>query len=615
MKKDIIATEENPAGDRVKLKIVVVFIAVFFNSVALCAKDVPNFWSIRFGFHTDGGILWGYGLSENQFEEPIREFVQACRSAGYTDLLYLPIAPYHKSQGKDGTIHYYFKSKALQQCHYYEEPDYLEIMADEAKKQGIQLYIDIQALIGHRNHPEDYLGRYQIPDEGILKQLIDDLAAYEITGVAEEIFGADWVNAVYDACEKNNLEYIHKATIVETEAFMGQGQKTIFESYKNIHALMTEDYSSAEYLVDANLFPTIGKKMGLPYYMKGSDEDWASGSIPVLKNIMLYKGFLFQPERIYVMSWNKELLDNKPFQDIPVVLEQFYSHEKKPLCNIVFHLDKLVDCDQWIWTAVPRRGLSGIINAVLASGYEIVFSQEALEEADLYYILTRGEYWGKNRDIDQFIPLINGSKPCIIHPQYFLPNKTAGWQLLRQRLGIHHDEVLITEPIGSQTLFTEYQGHIVPFLYGTDEKQNSSLYPLLVEDVDQQNILARSAFDGKEYATVVNKNHLYLINGNNLHVLSSFIFSHALNNRLQEYTSAAIVTGKTSYFFAMNLDPERDEPANIHINLPVISGTRLRWQLRDAGGDISQGTLAYRSEEGFHRELSENSLLILKVEE
>lgn len=567
-----------------------------------------------YGFHTDAGILWGFGLTEDDYENAVIGFVQACKDAGYDDILFLPIPSNSTANGGDGEIRFFFTSPTLASLNYEQGPDYIAVMSEEAKKQGLNLYLDIQALTGHRDSPENFLSKYSVPTESDLDSLINELADYGIKGIAEEIFGADWVAAVHEACQTNGLEYIHKATLVECEAFMNHGQQTIFQAYENVDAIMTEDYTSSEFLVTENLFPIVAGTMNIPYFTKGSDEAWASNSVSVFQNIILYKSLQFNPRGIYVLSWNTELLIDNPIIEIKDIFTQFRSSEDKPVCNFIFQLTADESWDQWIWTAMTRGPLSASINAIQASGFDIVFSTEPRAEADMYYVYTRGEFWGNVHEIDNILYIIDTGKPCFFHPVYFLP-KTEGWLELRQKLGIDTSKVYISEPVTPATFPATYKEQQVPFLLGTDKFDSNTFNPILPDDIDGGQVLASGTLNGTEYALIISKDNLYLINGYVLHVDASYIISNIINNSLQRPSNAACVVGKTSLFYAFNLDPDDpNETSQIDIRFPNVDMKSFKWLLRDRDGQTTSGTSSYNAATGYQTTLSEESLLIIKAD-
>ena len=406
------------------------FIIVFLATLLLSNVVVAEEYTPLYGIHTDFGLLCGY--------VGIPAFVADCAEKGYSAIMFMIIAP-------EG---YYFVSPTLENLGWnyatWNAEDALTMLVEETHKHNLELFVDLQTLAYKALRPDDDdVPDGEPPTADDVANIVAELADYGVDGISEEMFLEEWFEPVYQGCQERGLVYIHKAINWDFGAMSHYWNKTVFQVYPNCDVIMTEDYEmelEPPQMAALEQFPSITRGLGKEYWMKASPDEWALRSVSNMENVMLLKAIQFKPKYIFTMIFGRPQLDEFDLTEMTNLIGQHIPDEtEKPLCNIVLHLTGDVAPDTWNWWWFPIQ-LAAISTGIKASGYDILTTDEPIDNADMYYIYTRGRwFWGETLDLPaSIVQLFDSGKPIFLQVAEILPASTPNWQTIRAKLGINN---------------------------------------------------------------------------------------------------------------------------------------------------------------------------------
>lgn len=151
----------------------------------------------------------------------------------------------------------------------------------------------------------------------------------------------------------------------------------------------------------------------------------------------MLKTVQFRPSYIYLMTWSRDHLSSFDLAAMTEVASEYASEiDDKPLCNIVLLFNEGENPDTWDTWEFPVD-LAAASTGVKASGYRIVTSPEPIDNADMYYIFTRGVWEAPPLDLsDTVIQLFDSGKPVFLQVTHRLLNETTNWNIARTKLGL-----------------------------------------------------------------------------------------------------------------------------------------------------------------------------------
>ena len=540
----------------------------------------------QFGIHSDGVELI------KDFDS-MDEFVDSCYEKGYSIILFNAL-PWE----------YYFVSPTLNRLGWEFGEDLLSPMIERAHEKGIKVFVDIQSLAWKiREDFEDWPGN--APSTSDVVNIVSELISHGVDGISEEMFLADWFSPVYNICNENGVMYLHKGIPYDVAWFCNESS-TAFEAYSNCSVLMTEDYYANDDLARNCIVPSFASSLNKPYWAKSCPEDWALGSITNMENVLLMRMVQYHPDYIFAMIYNRSDFDEFNPAFMPSLIQNYIVDEDKPVCDIVVYLtneagtdDSPKDFDPWQLLDV---GFSAIANGIMASGYRIEITSEPMENADAYYVYTRGGWWDETNILDlpdSIVNLFYGNKTVFLEVGGVLPASTPNWKSIRSRIGIASDKTF-------DTIFDE--NHPVDGVYDgiayTHLSDNWFLFNnIKISDVWGE-ILSTCSYEGNTYVLALRDGNRIFINGAGLDFNASFLISSILSDGLQSPSNCISATGLVSTFYATDDTP-------IHIKLPY-NASSLNWTKRDMNGNVQSGNSPYDGNDGYMDYLPKGTLLILR---
>ncbi len=541
----------------------------------------------EFGIHSDGTELI------DQFDS-MADFVNACYAKGYSIILFnaLPWA-------------YYFVSPTLQKLGWEFGGDMLTPMIEKAHEKGIKVFVDIQSLAWkfREGYGEDWPGDMPSTDEVV--SIVDELISYGVDGIAEEEFLAKWFAPVYEVCKENGVVYLHKGIPYDVAWFCNESS-TAFKAYSNCSVLMTEDYYMNDDLARNSIIPSFASGLHKPYWVKSCPDDWALGSVTNMENVLLMRMVQYRPEYIFAMIYNRSDFDEfDPLSLLPI--EQGYIvDDNKPVCDVVVYLtdeagtdDNPEDFDPWQLLDVS---FSAIANGIMSAGYRIMITSEPVENADAYYIYTRGGWWDETNILDlpdSIVKLFYGNKTVFLQVGSVLPDSTANWRAVRSRIGIVADRTFDTIFDENRPVDGVYDG--ITYTHLSDDWFTfNTIKPC---DVWGE-ILSTCRYNGNTYVLASRDGNRVFINGAGLDFNASFLISNILGDGLQAPSECISTTGSTSVFYATG-------DTSLRIKLP-FNASSVEWTKRDSYGNVERGISPYDKNNGYEDYLAKGTLLLLR---
>jgi len=544
-------------------------------------------YELKFGIHSDGVELI------EDFDS-IDEFVDSCYEKGYSIILFNAL-PWK----------YYFVSPTLNRLGWEFGEDLLSPMIERAHEKGIKVFVDVQSLAWKvREDYEDWPGNAPSTDDVV--DIVNELISYGVDGISEEMFLSNWFLPVHNACSKSGVTYLHKGIPYDVAWFCNESS-TAFEAYSNCDVLMTEDYYMNDDLARNCIIPSFASGLDKSYWVKSCPDDWALGSVTNMENVMMMRMVQYHPDYIFAMIYNKSDFDEFNPSILLPTIQDYMVDEEKPICNVVVYLtdeagtnDDPKDMDPWQLLDVS---FSAIANGIMASGYRIVITSEPMENADAYYVYTRGGWWDETNVLDlpdSIVNLFYGNKTVFLEVGGVLPVSTPNWKSIRSRIGISTNRIF-------DTIFDE--NHPIDGVYdGITYTHLSNAWFLFnnikISDVWGE-ILSTCSYRGNTYVLASRDGNRIFINGAGLDFNASFLISSILNDGLQSPSSCISTTGVVSTFYAT-------DNASVHIKLPY-NASSINWVKRDINGNMLDGDAPYDGNDGYTDYLTKGTLLILKL--
>lgn len=538
-----------------------------------------------FGIHSDGTELI------DQFES-IDEFVDSCHEKGYSIILFNAI-PWE----------YYFVSPTLQKLGWEFGGDMLTPLVEKSHEKGIKVFVDIQSLAWkfREGYGKEWPGDMPSTDEVV--SIVEELISYGVDGVSEEEFLAKWFYPVYTVCNENGVVYLHKGIPYDVAWFCNESS-TAFEAYANCSILMTEDYYMNDDLARNCIIPSFASGLDKPYWVKSCPDDWALGSITNMENVLLMRMIQYHPDYIFAMIYNKSDFEEFNPSSLSPIVQDYMMPEEKPICNVVVYLTNQAgtenspkDFDPW---QLLDESFSAIANGIMASGYRVVITSEPMDDADAYYVYTRGGWWDETNILDlpdSIVSLFYGNRTVFLEVASTLPASTQNWQNVRSRIGITNT-VFDTAFDENHPVDGTYRGMTYTHL-GGDWFLFNEIKPCDVWG----DILSTCRYGGNTYVLASRDGNRIFINGGGLDFDAGFLISNILNDGLQSPSKCISTTGLVSTFYAT-------DDASLHVKLPYNSSS-VRWMKRDINGNIQSGITPYDKNRGYENYLDKGTLLIL----
>ncbi len=555
-----------------------------------------------YGLHTDYGLVLGYPDME--------EFVRVLSEKGYSTIMYM-IAEACPDPAT-GYANYRFVSPTLESLGWTFVRDELSELVSAANTYDMELIVDVQALTYVALNPDQY-PLVTPPSTSDVANIVHELAAYGVEGVSEEMFLAEWFAPVRQACHSAGIVYEHKAIHWDFGAMSDYWNSTVYEVYPNCDLMMTEDYEMTldpPHMVGNEQFPSIARWLGNGYHIKVSADEWALRSLPNAENVILMKAIQFKPTYIYIMTWNTDHVASFDPAAMTSLIQEYVSDQAKPVCNVVLYLTGDEPPDTWDWWDFPAV-LAPMSNGTKASGFDIVTTPTPIDNADLYYIFTRGKWeWGTTLDLpSSIVELFDSGKPVFLQVSQILPNTTANWNAVRSKLGIDHTTFERIQNSDS-ILSGSYNGIEYQHLRAGEASFMNNIRPENV--LPPAEVTSTGVLYDTLYALIVRNGNNYFINGTHLDLRASFPISNLLNDGLQGPTACVATAGNTSVFYCLDQTDGEMDSTRLHVKLPDSSIREIRWFKRDFHGVVSSGTAAYDPQLGYMDTLAEGTLLILR---
>ena len=540
-----------------------------------------------FGIHSDGVELI------EDFDS-MDEFVDACYNKGYSIILFNAL-PWE----------YYFVSPTLERLGWEFGEDMLTSLLDKAHEKGMKVFVDIQSLAWKVR--EDYEGwPGDTPSIGDVVSVVEELISYGVDGISEEEFLADWFPPVYEKCIESGVTYLHKGIPYDMVWFCNESS-TVFDAFSNCNVLMTEDYYMNDDLARNCIIPSFASGLNRSYWMKSCPDDWALGSIENMKNVMRMRMVQYKPQYIFAMIYDRSDFEEFDPSSVLPAIQDYVLDEEKPLCNVVVYLtnepgtnDNPKDLDPWQLLDVS---FSAIANGIMSSGYNIKITSSPLQNADAYYVYTRGGWWDETNILDlpdSIVSLFYGNKTVFLEVAANLPVSTPNWQKVRGRIGIDNSifDAFFAE---NEPIKGNYNGISYTHM-GSDWCLFNEIKPSNVNG----EVLSTCSYNGSTYALIVKNGNCIFVNGAGLDFNASFPISSILGvgNGLQSPCKCISTTGIVSTFYATGDTP-------LHIKLPYHTSS-LQWTKIDINGNVQSGSAQYDEEYGYNDYLGKGTLLLLK---
>ncbi len=521
-----------------KARVVAIFIVSLFVIPFSISNSGGNNYSIteyspHFGIHVDDpALIDDVG--------GVDTFVNECKSKGY-DAIILNVIPWE----------YYFYSPTLSSLGWEYAEDMLGELSSKCRQEGIKLIVDLQSLAYkvRESHP-DWPGR--APNEDELRSIVDELLSYGIYGISEEMFPASWFKVVSAEVHKAGAIYIHKFIPYDV-AWLCMDNSSVFDAFPYADVIMTEDY----YLNSDFLRWEMAAGLADKLWIKSSTADWALG-MENIKNVLAMRIAQYHPQYVFLMIYEASNFHN--FSPHELSFSYSYNVEGSKTMNVVTYLtdepgddENMKDFDPWQLFDVSY---AAIAEGAGAAGYKVKITRYPMQNADAYYIYTRGGWWGENvlELPENITSLFYTDKPVFIEPAGTLPLH-GEWEKIRAIFGIKPREFDIIMREGNA---------IYGMLDGIRYRHLSDSWfyvnNITTDDVTG-NVISRGKIGGKEYALIISSGNKYFINGAGLHEEAGFAISKLLADTMQFPCNAAINVGEQSAILAFS-------DTNLSLKLP-----------------------------------------------
>ncbi len=529
--------------------------------------------AINFGIHCDDVEL----LSEMGIEE----FVNECYEKGYSTIL-INVMPWE----------YYFNSSTLASLGWEYGGDLLKPLLQKAHEKGMKVFADIQTLAWKVRENYENPGRRASKED--VANIVLELIEYGVDGISEEMFPAEWMSITYNICSMYNVTYIHKHIPYDV-AWFNEESSDIFRAYSNCNILMTEDYHMNDDLARNGMAAGFCNSLNKKLWIKSCPEEWALGSIENMENVLIARGIEYNPEYIFAMIYNKKDFEDFEPGRIEKIIRNFSYAQKNKILNVVVYLtNSSEDMDAWQLFDISY---AAIANAAGASGYKVYITNEPMENADAYFVYTRGKMNTTLRLTPSILALFNqSSKPVFMEISYDLP-KGREWDFIREKFGIDREKEYWSV-FGTVGVEAEYNG--IKYQHLSNEWYLFN--PIEMNDVSGE-VLSHGRVGGKTYALVIKKDNFIFINGAGLDGEASFPISNILNNALQQPFNGLCSVAETSVFYAY-------ENTILKIKFPY-KVEKMEIFVRSIDGNIMRENQSYWGE--FSYAMNAGDLLILRL--
>jgi len=529
--------------------------------------------AVNFGIHCDGIELIN--------EMGVAEFVNKCYEKGYNAIL-INVMPWE----------YYFPSPTLDSLGWEYGGDLLKPLIQHAHEKGVKVFADIQTLAWKVREGYENPGR--TPSKEDVASIVLELIEYGIDGISEEMFPVEWMEIAYNICTQHNITYIHKHVPYDVAWFNDDGSN-VFRAYSNCSILMTEDYYMNDDLARNEMAAGFCNSLNKTLWIKSCPEEWALGSIKNMENVLAARMIEYNPKYVFAMIYTKEDFENFNPRKIEEIAGDFSYARRNKILNVVIYLtEEPEDMDAW---QLFEISYAAIANAAGASDYEIYITNEPMENADAYFVYTRGKMNTTLHLPSSILALFNQSvKPVFMEISYDLPNKKE-WTFIREKFGIDKEKEYWSA-FGTSRIDAEYNG--VKYHHLSNEWY---LYnPIEPEDVNGS-VLSYGRVGGKTYAFVIKKENFIFINGAGLDGEASFPISNLLNNALHNPFDGLCSVAETSVFYAY-------EDTILRIKFPY-EVKKMKIFLRDIEGNVLWENTSYWGE--FSYAMHAGDLLVMQL--
>lgn len=550
----------------------------------------------------------------------VSNYMDFLESQGYTGVS-MEIMDHQKN--------FYFNSPLLAKMKWIQQPNLLTSFFkewDEKNKflgeDALNFSISLTPLAQRRNEEENiFLSlKKKVTDDLKMDNFFIDLqASYRFDSIISEPFKEKFQSLLCKivAPAKRKLDMLIASH--SFEHFLRTANMDKKEVENSFHRIVTSD--SRVYPINRDIeehFPTIG--LGDLAFALGRTykrEVWTgvlSGDGPVCDhNLFLYRTAQYAPQGYFLMTDdpNSPIYDSEKFnfdREIKQDVAGFYDISKtklnKPIANLV-----IGSYGKQFQEPYFTQFIEPITNAILANGYEIKLTfGNFYKKADLYYVVTMDEK-PRDRFIDELLNLMNLKKSrfygtVILHPMHEIEN-SGQWKKVRKFFHIPKTEkgwingLPYSVRIGGKKFV--WKGTVSGKNYGMSFIRESAVRS------DDGEVFLYEVFQNNTLALIMKSGNHYLINGNFLHIETSYFLSQLMGNALQSPFSGYVTAGR-SRTAALAI---ADTTLKIKIPSPE-SPDQWHCIIFDEKGRLIQNS-SVKSQETFEHPLKANHLLILKT--
>jgi hypothetical protein len=387
--------------------------------------------------------------------------------------------------------------------------------------------------------------KYWTPD--LLKGVVKDLKNIGIDRWFDECFNlwSDLGSAISQQCNDIDLEYEEGSDgmhIFGTSAWQNQKTTTYPEHYIHTNPISLYHYGYYRDTLRGGIIAQQGtiaygyakhwnKKTALVYTMGnwGTPSDYWPG---ILRATCLIRGLQFRvndymiikPDSAKGRQLNIPSLKNW----INIYTKKQEINEKRLVLNIVSHLTA-EKSEAWQW-ALYTYSSDAITSGAFHAGYDIVCSEEPIQEADAYYIYTSGTSGKIDNLTTEIVNLFNTKKTVFIQCGGTIPSDTAltnNWKTVLKNCGIGSGKSFrTTETMPSTGI---YKGKTVRFTGMSSMKGSPG-----INKTNSGTVLPTESINGTIYVQsgttplIVGQNKKYLITGSCLNWQMNYVIGDLL---------------------------------------------------------------------------------------
>lgn len=587
----------------------------------------------------------------DNYKQNINKYIDFIEAKGFNGILF-PLALYEG--------YYLHTSAQLDNLSWQAyDGDYLQVLLDALalSNSDLQVYINMETL-AHRNIEKPDLMEVLIKNPQpemipvdvfgfVAQELIDN---YAITGLYCEAMTKEEAEAVYSVTQETSVPFIYCG---DPERVNGAGD--YFNAYPyafytdnpadNIEGTRDIGLGGTDYtLLTAKNYGkqgmiTLASEWGLPigaeynvlrYFALKYGNDMLSG----------YNFFVWSNEQ-FDYHYGDELWQSKT---IDVVSDAKNHMVSRPIANLIidYPMAPIFSHD---YNYMKSLSMDMIMNTLSASGYDVVISEEPLAYADMYYVwthatsmtadgwkdepdaydgnteMTKAYYWlyattgeepsdeavvewaskDKFNDLSEaLLGLKDSGKPVIYHQMNDIP-EGQNWMKLLDYYGLSHDYEIIAsmpdtvaydgETYSYSGLSSVYEGEPSQLLMHGFEATNSGY-------ADNVDVIVYGDVEGQSIPMILEKDNVYLLNGNSLHMNVSTLLAKDLAGYCQSSSNAYMTMHEDMATVFATVDERvtlkiTDEPLSVNVRIYDVEGNLREDSVVASDGTVDRMLYAY----------------------